>query len=108
MLSLNVSKVKVIVMGRQKQTENFAAPVKFPHVHSQLGLGRLPALLTGTFPNLPFYNGLATRYFPDLADAAERKEKAIFIILAFKSLEKRHSEPQTTRSQRLLQKSARL
>ena len=73
MLSLNVSKVKVIVMGRQNQTENFAAPVKSSYVHSQPELGSLPGLLTCTFPNLhsgqAFYDGLATRYFPDLADA---------------------------------------
>lgn len=73
MLSLNVSKVKVIAMRKPNQTENFAAPVKLPCVHSQLELGSLPGLLTHMFPNLhsrqAFYDGLATRYFPDLADA---------------------------------------
>lgn len=29
-LSLNLSKMEVIVNGRQKQGENFATPVKFP------------------------------------------------------------------------------
>lgn len=40
---------------------------------SQPELGSLPGLLTHTFPNLharqAFYDGLATRYFPDPADA---------------------------------------
>lgn len=52
MLSPNVSKVKVIAMGKPNQTENFAAPVKLPCVHSQLELGSFPGLLTHTFPNL--------------------------------------------------------
>lgn len=77
-----------IVMGRQNQTEYFAAPVKFPYVHSQLESGSLPGLLTCTCPNLhsgqPFHDRQATRYFPDLADATERKEKVIFVLSTFK------------------------
>lgn len=64
MLLVNMSNVKFILMGRQNQTENVAAPVKFPYVHSQLELRSLPGLLIHIFSK----QALATRYFPALED----------------------------------------